>query len=160
MEIMFEGASHGTDSGRVFERVNMNVLDTGTLNPRTNKRKVRKYLVTVVGIAPAMVKRAMLELDMVGVPRKNLSVMREWIKRHAPEVDVRDVNKAARMVKASPSHPIGILDGKLRRATQLEHDLEKARREADAIDKALGKEGALRAALIRMGERYDETDDA
>ena len=158
MEIMFEERTEEFAEGSKFEKVTMNVLDTGTLNPRTNKRKVRKYLVSVVGIAPNMVKKAMLDLDMVAIPRKNLRTMREWIKRHAPEVEVANINVAARLIKANPDHPIGIIDPKLRKVTQELQDAERDLAEAKAIDRALDADKAQTAERVRQLQVADDSE--
>jgi hypothetical protein len=97
-----------------FEHVPTDMLETFSLVPRTNKRKIRKYLVVHVGIAPSMVKRAMRDLDLIEIPRKNLAVMREWIKWNATEVPAKDIRTAARMIKASPASRLGVLCGKTR----------------------------------------------
>ena len=136
MELMFEAKEPVKTEGKIFEKVNMNVLETNSLNPRTNKRKLRKYLVSVVGIAPCMVKQAIRDMDMTQIPRRNLKEMEAWIRKHAPEVPADLIRKSARAIKANPASPIGIIDPVARRNMQFMIDEQRRAEEEDAIDKA------------------------
>lgn len=131
MEFMFEAAEpvKVKDDG-VLEQVKMSVLDTESLCPRTNRRKIRAYLVRVVGVHPTLVKRAMRDLDLVQAPRRTLRELKDWMSRHAPEVDKADYSHTAWAVKNHPESPHGVICGYRRRRVQIMQDaaLEEAKR--------------------------------
>ena len=159
MEFMFEAAEPVKlkDDG-IFEQVKMSVLDTESLCPRTNRRKIRAYLVRVVGVHPTKVKQAMRNLDLVQAPRRTLRELKDWMSRHAPEVDKADYSHTAWAVKNHPESPHGVLCGFRRRRVQVLQDaaLEKAarlaaEREAEFKTQAMIDERAKRKLEAYMG---------
>lgn len=135
MQFMFEEAL--LEKTGVFEKVSMCVLDTGTLNPRTNRRKLRAFFVRHCKVHPAMVKKAMHDMDLATVPRRTLRETRTWIRRYAPEIKPDEVNLYARLVHKHPASPLGILDGRTRRQAEILVAEEEAQRVRESIDRAL-----------------------
>lgn len=50
------------ETGQTLDRIGVDCIDTGSLVPRTNRRKLRQILVARYGVHPTMVKWALKEL--------------------------------------------------------------------------------------------------
>lgn len=130
MQFMFEASEpYKLKEDGILEQVNVNVLETDSLCPRTNRRKIRVYLIRECGIHPAWVKKALRDLDLVQAPRRTLRELKDWMTRHAPEVAKEDYGHTAWAVKTHPESPYGVLCGFRRRRVQQLQDAENARQQ-------------------------------
>lgn len=137
MQFMFEEKLLDKIGG--LEKVSMCVLDTESLNPRTNRRKLRAFFVRHCGVAPCMVKKAFHDMDLATVPRRTLKETRAWIRRYAPEIADDEVNLYARLVHKHPASPLGELRGGVRRVLQAQMEVEKALRIQESMDRAIAR---------------------
>lgn len=150
MLFMVEVSAQKVKEGGVLESVQCLQLDTNSFCPRSNRRKIRAFLVRYCGVKPNKVKAAMKKLDWQTPPRRTRSVLKEWVRKQG-DVAEKDLNRATMMIKHSPGSMLGIIDGVERRATQ---KLYEAERKAE-LEMAAKREAELDADM----ELHSKLDD-
>lgn len=68
--------------GETLDRIGVDSLETESLHPRTNKRKLREALIKRYGVHPTMVKWAMKQLGWWSPERLGITCPKERHKRY------------------------------------------------------------------------------